>query len=126
MARVKMGLKSLDDDKGYNRGRGHYSASDCGMMSHKADYSGASGNYGQSGVSGIKHLDMDEAASGMKNAILAQPQTKTWQPGPVSKGGRFHSTNGPPKGDATLRSVRAAQPTGKFKKKGGKGQRSGA
>ncbi len=50
----------------------------------------------------------------------------TWKPGKVSSGGKFHSTNGPPKGDFTTRDVAAASPTGKYAKKGGSGQRSGS
>ncbi len=50
----------------------------------------------------------------------------TWKPGKVSSGGKFHSTNGPPKGDATTRPVEAASPSGKFAKKGGKGKGFGS
>ena len=48
----------------------------------------------------------------------------TWKPGPVKQG------NSPPryapKGDAGTKSPEAYEPTGKYAKKGGRGQRSGA
>ncbi len=45
----------------------------------------------------------------------------TWMPGPVGKGG------GAPKHDSyDMEPVSAASPTGKYAKKGGPGQRSGA
>ncbi len=50
----------------------------------------------------------------------------TWKPGKVSSGGKFHSTNGPPKGDFGTKDVAAASPSGWFQKKGGSGQRSGS
>ncbi len=46
----------------------------------------------------------------------------TWKPGKVSSGGKFHSTNGPPKGDATTKDVSAASPSGKYARSGGKGK----
>jgi hypothetical protein len=49
-----------------------------------------------------------------------------WKPGPVSRGGHWHSTNGPPKPPASTKPVAAASPSGKYAKKGGAGQRSGA
>lgn len=124
MARVKMGLKSLDDEKGYDRGRGHYSEASCGMITHKADYSHATGDFGQAAMSGVKHLDMDEASTRMKGPVVAEIPTHTWKPGSIKQGSS--PPRYAPKGDAGLASPRAAQPTGKFKKKGGKGQRSGA
>ncbi len=47
----------------------------------------------------------------------------TWKPGKVSSGGPPKYA---PKGDAGTRDVAAASPSGKYAKKGGSGQRSGA
>ncbi len=52
----------------------------------------------------------------------AQWEEKSWKPGPVGTGGGNH-----PKGDGfNTKPVEAASPTGKYAKKGGSGQRSGA
>lgn len=124
MARVKMGLKSLDDDGGWKRGACGIDGDARMKIDHKADYSHATGDFGQAAMSGVHHLDMDEASTRMKGSVLAEAPTHTWKPGSIKQGSsppRFK-----PKGDAGLASPKAAQPTGKYKKKGGKGQRSGA
>ena len=47
----------------------------------------------------------------------------TWKPGVVSRGGKPRYA---PKGDSGTKSPQAYSPTGKYKKPGGSGQRSGA
>lgn len=106
--------RAYNDDRGWKRGLGAYSAADCGLMSHGKDDGNKS-----------PHSIADKAGVSFKTDWdLVNPQLdKNWKLGPVSSGGPPRYA---PKGDATTRQVSAASPSGKYGKKGGSGQRSGA
>lgn len=106
-----------NDDRGWKRGLGAYSAADCGLMSHGKD----------DGNKPIRDI-ADKVGVSFKTdwAEVNPALDKNWRPGPVSSGGHWHSTNGPPKPPSSTKQVSAASPSGKYGKKGGSGQRSGA
>lgn len=117
MARVKMGLKSLDDERGFARGCGHYTNSESFISRHVADYGSRSDTHDI-----WDRVDVSKQA-GPGSDVHGFHEGR-WRPGPVKQGSS--PPRYAPKGNAGLKSPKAASPSGKYAKKGGKGQRSGA
>lgn len=151
MARVKMGLKSLDDDRGFARGCGHYTNSESFISTRRDDY-----QFAGPGPRDIweRSEGMTQPGPGSDTHGYHEPR---WRSGPLrekSNPGVLSGDHKPkfaPKGDAKtmiatgpqkrmmtnprnqansqFTSVAAgARPTGKFAKRPGRAgsQRSGA
>lgn len=110
--------RAHNDDKGWKRGLGAYTDADCGLMSQGKD----------TGNQPIRDISEKCGINEKTDWVDVNPDVgKFWKPGPVSSGGKWHKfNNGPPQPPATTKPVGAYSPSGKYGKKGGPGQRSGA
>lgn len=101
MARIKMGLKNLDDERGFERGCGHYTNSHNEIVDRHDDY-----QYAGPPARDIWDRAEGEPQAGPNNDIRAYTKP-TWRSGPIrEKSNRsilsgYHGPLDKPTGDAT-------------------------